>query len=654
MRFLPAGDRGLIAECGEGIDPAVNDQVHLLAALLERAAIPGVLAVVPTYRSVGVAFDPAQISGADLRARIEALLSQPDAEARPACKLVPLPTVYGGSYGPDLPFVAEHAGLSQDDVIRIHSGAEYRVYMIGFTAGFAYLGGLPERIQTPRLPTPRIRTPRGSVGIGGSQTGAYPADTPGGWRLIGRTPLTLFDPTREPPTPMLPGDRVRFVPIPEAEFRRLEQEATRGASREPRATGEGSAEHRAPGAESGPESCEVRAAGEGSAQRPAPGAESIIGTGGSCREQQEGAGRSDPSRRSGPGTRCPVPGARCFVEVLRPGLLTTVQDRGRIGTQKFGVPVSGAMDEVALRVGNVLVGNPQDAAGLEITVTGPALCFLSETVVALTGAEMDADLDGQPIPWYESFRVRGGQTLDLRSCRTGFRAYLTLAGGIEVPLVLGSRSTCLVAGFGGGTGRALREGDRLPIGSPAGATAGSVAARRWRAGHEQPVTVRVVLGPEDAAFTAEGRETFLHAVYEVTPQVDRMGCRLDGPAIAHAGPADILSDWIPPGGVQVPGEGRPIILLADRQTTGGYTKIATVIGADLGLVAQQRPGGRIRFQAVTPEAAEAIARRLEADLAGLSSRLVDGGLWQVLADTGEIPDAPTARTAAVQTTGGAP
>jgi len=595
MRFLAAGDQGLIVECGEGISPAVNDQVHRLAGLLENEQIPGLLAVVPTYRSVGVAFDPSQVSAADLRARIEVFLTAQDSTAPLPSRLVELPTVYGGEYGPDLPFVAKHAGLTPDEAIRTHSGTDYRVYMIGFTAGFAYLGGLPEKIHTPRLPSPRIRTPKGSVGIGGSQTGAYPADTPGGWRLIGRTPVTQFDPLQDPPTPLLPGDRVRFVPVTEEEFRRLETEQVRAARREPRAANREGVERRAP----------------------------------------------NSAERRG-------------IELLRGGLLTTVQDRGRIGTQKFGVPVSGAMDEVALRVGNALVGNWQGAAGLEITVAGPRLRFLADSVVALTGAELDADLDGVPIPWYESFRVRADQVLDLRNCLTGFRAYLTVAGGIDVPLVLGSRSASLVAGFGGGTGRALREGDRLPIGAAIGESAERIAPCRWRPSAQQPATVRVVLGPEDDAFNAEGIQTFLSGTYEVTAKVDRMGCRLDGPRIAHAGPADILSDWIPPGGIQVPGEGKPIILLADRQTTGGYTKIATVIGADLGRVAQQRPGALVCFRAVSAEDAEAVARQLESDLARLPDCLIDAGIWQVLADTGEIPDPAAAPSEAGHPTGDAP
>jgi len=215
---------------------------------------------------------------------------------------------------------------------------------------------------------------------------------------------------------------------------------------------------------------------------------------------------------------------------------------------------------------------------------GPQLRFPADTVVALTGAEVDANLDGRPVPWYTSFRIRAGQVLDVRNCLRGLRAYLAVAGGIDVPVLLGSRSTCLVAGFGGLHGRALVTGDLLPVENPAGLLSDLVdrevpLARRPR--HPSSVRLRVVLGPQDDAFTDEGRHTLLESVYRVTPEADRMGYRLDGPRVAHPGAPDIISDWIPLGAVQVPGNGRPIILLADRQTTGGYAKIATVIRPDL-------------------------------------------------------------------------
>jgi len=236
VRFLPAGERGLIVELGNEISIDINDQVRALAIAIQRAGIPGLGEVIPTYRSVGVEYDPLVTSFDDMQARIRDVGTHLDPRNLGTPKLVQIPTVYGGQYGPDLPYVAEHAGLSEGEVIRLHSETEYHVYMIGFSAGFAYLGGLPDRLHTPRLPSPRIKVPKGSVAIGGSQTGAYPAETPGGWRIIGRTYLTLFDPTREIPTPIVPGDAVQFVPITEAEF-------LRAKSREPRAeTGKSRAE----------------------------------------------------------------------------------------------------------------------------------------------------------------------------------------------------------------------------------------------------------------------------------------------------------------------------------------------------------------------------------------------------------------------------
>jgi len=585
IRYLAAGDGGLVVEFGATVDVAVNNQVRALALTLEAARIPGLLEVIPTYRSLGVQYDPARLGVEELRARIEEVLTTLDAAQLPPPRVVRVPTCYGGEFGPDLPFVVEHSGLSEAEVVELHSRTPYHVHMIGFTAGFAYLGGLPEKLHTPRLPSPRTKTPRGAVGIGGSQTGAYAAETPGGWRLIGRTPLPLFDPLRDPPTPMLPGDTVRFDPISRAEYDRLEREFQQAAdSGQP-------------------------------AARP-------LGN-----QATRQLGRSES--RDCPVAQSPLTSREAF-EVVRAGLLTTVQDRGRIGCQKFGVTVSGAVDEVALRVGNILVGNDQNAAGLEISLLGPRLRFRADAVLALTGAELDADLDGQPVPWYEAFRIRTGQVLDIRHCTKGLRAYLTLGGGIDVLVRLGSCSTSLAAGFGGFEGRALRDGDVLSVGPAVGAPvrfAGRGAATCWRPEFGSSQTVRIVFGPQEDAFTEMGRRTLVESTYEVSPSSDRMGCRLEGPAIRHVGPADIISDWIPLGGIQVPGNGKPIVLLADRQTTGGYTKIATVIGPDIPRVAQLRPGETLRFQGISLGEAQAAARALERDLNQADTDLTDQMLW---------------------------
>lgn len=213
VEAVPVGDAALLVRLGETIDPAINQRVHALARRLEHEALPGVEACVPAYAALMVYYDPMRVSTARaegwVRACLEGLADLPaDAPHR-----MEIPTVYGGEFGPDLEFVARHNHLSEAEVVRIHTGADYPVYMLGFMPGFPFLGGMSDRIAAPRLDTPRTRLPAGSVGIAGSQTGIYPFESPGGWRLIGRTPLRLFDPQRRPPALLAPGDLVRFVPV---------------------------------------------------------------------------------------------------------------------------------------------------------------------------------------------------------------------------------------------------------------------------------------------------------------------------------------------------------------------------------------------------------------------------------------------------------
>ncbi len=236
-QVLQAGERGLLVEFENAVSIEINNQVRALAIGLEGTRIRGLIEVIPTYRSLGIEYDPLVTSFDELERRVREVAGHLDPRILPAAKLVRIRTVYGGIYGPDLPFVAQHAGLSEAEVIRLHSQTVYHVYMIGFSAGFAYLGGLPERLHTPRLPSPRLKVPKGSVAIGGSQTGAYPAETPGGWRIIGRTSANLFDPSKEIPTPVQPGDNVQFVPIGEAEYLMAVSREPGAASGGPRAEG---------------------------------------------------------------------------------------------------------------------------------------------------------------------------------------------------------------------------------------------------------------------------------------------------------------------------------------------------------------------------------------------------------------------------------
>ena len=303
------------------------------------------------------------------------------------------------------------------------------------------------------------------------------------------------------------------------------------------------------------------------------------------------------------------------IEVVDGGFFTTVQDLGRLGYQRYGVPVSGAMDLFAHSVANLLVGNPRSAATLEATLTGPCLRFLVDAVVAITGADLQPKLDGVPVPGWRPFAAPEGAVLHFEGARDGARPYIALAGGIDAPVVLGSRSTFTRGALGGFDGRPLQHGDRIRVAARAFAQVEgrTMPADRIPAyGHDH--VVRVVLGPQHDAFTADGVATFLSSAYVVTAKSDRVGCRFAGPPVKHAGTADIVSDGIPFGAVQVAGDGLPMVLLADRGTTGGYTKIATVISPDLPRLAQALPGDRVSFREVTLADAHRALRTQEAVL----------------------------------------
>ncbi|RLC77332.1 MAG: KipI antagonist [Chloroflexi bacterium] len=291
-------------------------------------------------------------------------------------------------------------------------------------------------------------------------------------------------------------------------------------------------------------------------------------------------------------------------------MLTTVQDLGRFGYMRYGVPTSGAMDPFALQVANILVGNDPGEAALEITLIGPTLRATEDCLIAVTGADLGLRVDDREMPMWMSIFVRKGWVIEFTGRRSGCRAYLAVAGGIDVPRVLGSKSTYLNGGFGGFEGRALKKGDLIPVGK-APPDLVSLAGRFFPSEHIPPYSdspqIRVILGPQEDYFTEEGIATFLSATYKVSPTSNRMGYRLEGPPVAHKERADIISDGIPLGAVQVPADGLPIVMMADHQTTGGYTKIATVISADIPLLAQCVPGtSTVSFKAVSIEEARAL------------------------------------------------
>ncbi|NLI82181.1 MAG: biotin-dependent carboxyltransferase [Deltaproteobacteria bacterium] len=310
---------------------------------------------------------------------------------------------------------------------------------------------------------------------------------------------------------------------------------------------------------------------------------------------------------------------RQIFRVRTPGPYTTVQDRGRISFQHVGVPVSGVLDELAGSVANLLVGNPREAAVLEMTFSGPCLQVLSEGVVSLTGADMSARVNEKPILPWRSHAIRAGDMLFIGSARKGCRGYLAVTGGIEVPLVMGSRSTYVAGRLGGLEGRRLQEGDILFRGE--GESMSRPRRLPWIPAYSDAQTLRVVPGPQDEYFDQK-MERFLSSQYIVTSHADRMGVRLEGPSIQRdpGCPESIVSEPSMPGNIQIPPDGKPIILLVE-QTIGGYAKIATVITPDLWRIAQAKPGDILRFCPVTLDEAHHAYRLWRAFLEDIAATL---------------------------------
>ncbi len=295
------------------------------------------------------------------------------------------------------------------------------------------------------------------------------------------------------------------------------------------------------------------------------------------------------------------------MEILSPGLLSTIQDLGRFGFQASGFAPTGAADSLSMKRANALVGNAPGEAVLEMMLLGVTARFRTACVIALTGADMAPKINGSEIENGTAVRIDSGDVLELSGTRDGMGCYLAVAGGFDIPLVMGSRSTGMRFGVGGFNGRKLSRGDVLPLRAPVADLPG-IECRRLpsRPVFSRHVVLRAVAGPQDYMFPEEELNGFFSRPYSVTNATDRMGIRLEGQPIIPKNTSDIISDGTAFGAVQVPSGGQPIILMADRQTTGGYAKIATVITADLPRAAQMRPGNTVRFLAVSVEQAQEI------------------------------------------------
>ncbi|MDQ1123370.1 5-oxoprolinase subunit B/C family protein [Microbacterium trichothecenolyticum] len=515
VTLLPMGDRAVLAEVAD------LSAVLALHAALADAPPAGIDDLVPAARTVLVGFDPRRVSASAVCDWIlAAARSAPDA-VTPG-PLVEVPVRYDGV---DLDSTAEMLGIPVATLVARHAGAAWTVAFTGFAPGFAYLVSDDWGLDVPRLPEPRTRVPAGAVGLAGEFSGAYPRETPGGWRLIGTTDAVLFDPDAESPVLLRPRSRVRFV----AERERVEAAA----------------------ADAAPTSSVAP-----SAARPAETA----------------------------------PGAPAL-RVLSAGGFTTVQDLGRPDRASLGVARSGALDRTALRIANRLIGNDEAAAGLEIALGGFRARAEADTWVCVSGALVDLRVAGRARDAYAAVLIPAGEELSIGSVRAGLRVYVSVRGGVVVPAAFGSRASDVLAGLGPariGAGDLVSAGI-APFPIPV------VDAFPWTV-PPGLIDVRVAPGPRADWFHPAALSALIDAEWTVSPHADRVGIRLDGPELSRARDAELPSEGMRPGAIQVPPHGRPVVLLADGPVTGGYPVIGVVTDAALDALAQVRPGDRVRFR----------------------------------------------------------
>jgi len=532
MGLHALGDTAWLFKAGGSSPESTLDLVLRLRRLLELHPIPEIVDIVSSFDTIAVHFHPAD--GQKVLDHLTSLHLEETDDRQPfQGRTVTIPVAYGGDSGTDLQALAHARNLSVPEVIELHRNAEYTVAAIGFSPGFPYLQGLPPQLHQPRHASPR-KVAAGSVAIASKQAGIYPFASQGGWHVIGRTDAELFDPHRDPPALLQPGDKVRFVQV------------------------------------------EI------------------------LRER-------DPSP---PETVALADG----IEVIEPGALTSIQDHGRWGRQHLGVSPGGAADPVLASIANRLVGNPDEAAVIECTMTGPLLRFGADARVAWVG--WADETSGRP------HEIKAGESIDLRRRMCHLRGYVAVAGGIDVPEVLGSRATDVRAVLGGHHGRALQAGDILPIGTKSTAT----VCAQWHVSWPRPagrlIELRYLRGMQADWFSGEAHHLFSETFYEIRPTSDRTGTCLKGAKLFLKQPREMVSQPVVFGSVQIPPDGQPIVLMSERQTIGGYPQIGHVISADIPKLARAWPGTQVRFREVDLDEARHAWNELQRELGLLNTGLL--------------------------------
>lgn len=576
LKYLACGDKCMMVEFSKIIDEKINNAVLRMSKQLEEKKPSGVIEVIPTFRSLMIYYDSKIIDFNTLKELVKGLDINDAKENEKEKRTLLVPCCYGARFGTDLYEVEKYTGLGRDEIINIHSMPEYKIYMLGFLPGFVYLGGMDERIAIPRMQNPRLKILPGSVGIGGNQTGVYPIQSPGGWRMIGATPIEFYNPLRQKPILCEAGEYIKFVPITIDEY----YDIRRDILNENYFT-----EYVIEKADKTKRTEKIKNL---------------------CSQQKKKSDiliyEKSIKNTDNKDTNNEKDNNICICEIQ--GALTTIQDKGRIGFQKYGMSVSGAMDMQAYESANYLVGNENDEAVLEMTLYGGTYYFEKDAVIALTGADMQAMVNDEPIKRYKPIKIKAKDRISIKMAKQGCRGYMAVSGGFMADKVMGSFSTNLKCKIGGLSGEAIKSGSKIKTGTPSKTFEELEKRELAIPQYDEKIMIHVIEGPQEEYFTDKGIKSFYENEWIISAQSDRMGYRMEGGVIEAKNGTDIVSDGIANGSIQIPPNGKPIILLADRQTTGGYAKIATVCSFDLPKLAQAKAGDRVSFKKITVEKAQ--------------------------------------------------
>lgn len=526
-KIFHLSETALTIEWGNSIDEHIHQEVMRLDHALRQQPFPGLVETVPAYASLTVFYQPEFLPctqedpWAWIQDHMQQLLRQASGAVSFAQQVVSIPVCYDEEFGHDLNAVAAARGIATETLIELHQQKAYKVYMMGFLPGFAYMGTVDDSIATPRKPTPRAHVEAGSVGIAGKQTGIYPMSSPGGWQIIGRTPYCLFDSARANPFLLKTGDVVQFHAISKETFFQIQNSEKEA---HPSAAKQGTAD----------------------------------------------------------------------AVVIKAGIYTTVQDRGRFGSRAYGVPSGGAMDSMAHDVANALAGNAADAATLECTMGGLVLQFNKTAEIALTGGGT-VWINDQMVHLYQRLSVHKNDMLEIKFTPPGMRTYLAVRGGFASEHIMGSKSMSPVIGIGA----PLKKGAGLWFGQDFSAETSNKVDRFPITAVDGPTTIRVCPGPEYPWMTTSGREQFFTQKFVLSNRCDRMGYHLQGEPLTLSDTRELLSTAVTKGTIQLTPGGQLILLMSDCQTTGGYPRVGQVAAVDLPLAAQLIPGATITFKSIS-------------------------------------------------------